>query len=113
MPPSGYSPSQSAFIKRFLASCAEALREEATRFQLTLPSALAREISNIDLITEQGGSDSYALAVLNLTRAFYVSVTAEMVDSGASFDQAVAVALEEVNASIRAVHVPSIEQAYR
>jgi hypothetical protein len=105
MPPSGYSPVQSNHIVAFLASCSEALETECRGAGRTALEGLQKEQADIAGALAAGWDNALSEHVLCLTGEFYKAVAARAPLDFVAYRAAVQDVLDEVGASVLAVHI--------
>jgi hypothetical protein len=108
MPPSGYTAPQSKSIIEFAKSVSHSLEEEGRSFHLTPVQALQFEIDNINVILEAKEFGEIENKVLELTSALYQKILDRNPVDYQDFDKIRNALLEEANAQILKIHVPTI-----
>jgi hypothetical protein len=103
MPPSGYDRSQAEFIVGFLSSCADALEKESAALGVSTSAGLRRECADIAGFIETGDLTPAAIAVLDLTRAFYSGVAGNSPE--VDYQSAVSIELDRVRSAIADIHI--------
>tara|TARA_B100000965_G_scaffold243741_2_gene204556 strand:+ start:223 stop:555 length:333 start_codon:yes stop_codon:yes gene_type:complete len=105
MPPSGYNLKQSNHVVGFLESCSQELDRECREFGRSHRDGLAKEISDIERYCEEEELSPATIAVLQLTRAFYVDVQALAPADSDAFTAAVVRALDRVRQGVLGVKI--------
>lgn len=109
MPPSGYTAPQSKSIIEFAKSVSNSLEEEGRSFHLTPVQALQFEIDNINVILASREFGEIENKVLELTSALYQKILERNPVDYQDFDKIRNALLEEANAQILKIHVPTID----